>query len=203
MAAFIVLEGGEGSGKSTQAALLVERLRALGLAVTQTFEPGATARGAKIREMLLADDTSVDARAELLLMVADRAQHVAEVIRPALDRGDWVVSDRFEPSTLAYQGVGRGLGVGQVGAVSEFARGDVKADLVVVLDVSEEEAAHRRPTPRDRMERAGDEFHAKVRAAYRELAADRGWRIVDGVGSADDVADRVWHVVQAHCEVIR
>jgi dTMP kinase len=195
---FVVLEGGEGSGKSTQAALLAERLRAAGFEVVPTFEPGATARGAALRSALLDDDSPLDARAELLLMAADRAQHVAEVVAPALARGAVVVCDRFSPSTLAYQGVGRGLGVDVVDAIDAVAAGDARPDVVVVLDVPDSVARARRPDSRDRLERAGDEFHSVVRAAYRDLAASRGWVLVDGSAEPSVVAESVWSAVEPH-----
>ena len=194
--AFIVLEGGEGSGKSTQARLLCDWLRAAGHGVTQTFEPGATARGARIRQLLLDDDAPLDPRAELLLMAADRAQHVHEVVLPALAANTIVVSDRFEPSSLAYQGVGRGLGVETVAEMSAFARAGLEPDLVVVLDVADAVAAQRRPIATDRMERAGADFHAAVRSAYRTLAIERGWVVVDGDGTPEVVAQRVRDVVE-------
>ncbi len=193
---FVVLEGGEGSGKSTQVERLAARLREAGVDVVTTFEPGATARGAALRGLLLDDAAPLDPRAELLLMIADRAQHVAEVVRPALAAGNVVVSDRFTPSTLAYQGVGRGLGVAAVAALSEFATGGLEPDLVVVLDVADEVAARRRPVAGDRMEHAGAEFHSRVRAAYRDLAPANGWVLVDGNGDIDTVAATVWSVVE-------
>jgi dTMP kinase len=196
---FVVLEGGDGSGKSTQVALLVERLRERGDDVVATFEPGATPAGAAIRAVLLGGEARVDPVAETLLMAADRAQHVSEVIRPALDRGAWVVSDRHVPSTLAYQGVVRGVGVDVVDRVNRFATDGVEPDLVVLLDVDDGTAAVRRAggdrDPADRMEREAAEFHSAVRAAYRSLAADRGWAVVDGSATRDDVAARVWAVV--------
>jgi dTMP kinase len=193
--AFIVLEGGEGSGKSTQARLLADRVRADGREVVETFEPGGTARGAALRAALLDDDSPLDAHAELLLMAADRAQHVAEVIAPALARGAVVVCDRFSPSTLTYQGVGRGLGVDVVDAVDSLATRDAQPDIVIVLDVADEIARSRVPAARDRLERAGDEFHSIVRAAYRDLAPSRGWKIVDGSAEPSAVAEAVWAVV--------
>jgi dTMP kinase len=194
--AFIVLEGGEGSGKSTQVARLVERLRASGREVVQTFEPGATPFGASVRQLMLHDAEAVNPRAELLLVASDRAQHVEEVIAPALARGAVVVSDRYSPSTLAYQGVARGLGVEIVSEVCRFAEGDVSPDVVVVLDVSDEVAASRATAEPDRMERAGEDFHAMVRAAYRTLAGHHGWVVVDGSGSIDAVAAAVWTAVE-------
>jgi dTMP kinase len=189
--AFIVLEGGEGSGKSTQVALLAERLRFRGCEVVETFEPGGTARGARLRAALLDDDTPLDPHAELLLMAADRAQHVAEVIAPAVARGAVVVCDRFSPSTLVYQGVARGLGIDVVSSVDGLAARDAPPDVVIVLDVPDAVALERRPEARDRFERAGAAFHATVRAAYRDLAGARGWIVVDGSGTPDAVAEAV------------
>ncbi len=197
MAAFIVFEGGDGSGKSTQARMLAESLTGRGLDVVLTFEPGATPRGAQIRALLLGDESAIDARTELLMMLADRAQHVAEVVRPALARDAIVISDRFEPSSLAYQGVGRGLGVEVVSELSAFARGGVDPDVVLLLDVSDEVAAARRPVAEDRIEKAGAEFHSRVRASYRDLALRFGWTIINGEGSPEAVAARVGTCVGA------
>jgi dTMP kinase len=181
-----VFEGGEGSGKSTQAALLAARLGAV-----LTREPGGTEWGRRIRSLVLdaAVATPLDARAEALLMAADRAQHVAEVIRPALARGVDVVSDRFTGSTLAYQGFARGLPVSELVELSSWATGGLEADLVVLLDVPADVAATRMKPAADRMESAGDEFHWRVNEGYRALAAgDPGrWRVVDGSGSVAEV----------------
>jgi dTMP kinase len=195
---FIVFEGGEGSGKSTQAAMLARRLRADGRDVVETFEPGGTERGARLRSVLLDDESPLDPRAELLLMAADRAQHVNEVIAPSLARGAIVVCDRFSPSTLVYQGVARGLGVEAVEAVDRFAAAGSEADVVVVLDVSEAVAGDRRPEARDRFERAGADFHVAVRRAYRDLAPDRGWVVIAGDGAPEAVAALVWEAVAPH-----
>lgn len=192
---FIVLEGGEGSGKSTQARLLAEALRAAGRRVVLTFEPGATERGREWRRTLLDDHRPLDPRAELLLMNADRAQHVADVIRPALDRCDVVICDRHSPSSIVYQGVARGLGADLVASVCGVATAEVVPDLVLVLDVSEEVAAERCTSAPDRIERAGDGFHARVRAAYRDLAAAYGWTIIDGNHTPEGVAASVWAAV--------
>ncbi len=193
---FVVLEGGEGSGKSTQAERLAAWLRAQGREVVLTFEPGDTTVGAQIRDVLLHGDDAVEPHAELLLMLADRAQHVAEVIRPALARGAVVICDRYSPSTLAYQGGGRGLGVDVVSALDRFATGGLVPDVVIVLDV---DAAHS-ARDRDRLERAGDAFHDRVRAVYRDLAAQHGWYVVDGNGSVDDVEATVRAIVSARVQ---
>jgi dTMP kinase len=194
---FIVIEGGEGVGKSTQVLRLAATLRATGREVVVTYEPGDTKTGAELRAVLLHADAPLDAHAELLLMLADRAQHVAEVVRPALERGALVVCDRYAPSTLAYQGVARGLGVSEVEQLSSWAAAGVEPDAVVVLDVPDAIAEARVSADRDRFERAGDDFHARVRAAYRDLGPTRGWLIVAADGSPDEVAARVLDALAA------
>jgi len=184
---FVVLEGGDGSGKSTQSRRLAAWLREQGVEVVETFEPGATDAGAAIRELLLHRPDPIDPVAEALLMAADRAQHVATVIRPALARGAWVLSDRFLPSSLVYQGVVRGLGVDAVAELNRMAVADVTPDLVVLLDVSDAVAEARRGSVSDRLEAEGAAFHASVRAAYRDLAPARGWVVVDANADLDDV----------------
>ena len=189
----VAFEGGEGSGKSTQAALLAHRLGAV-----LTHEPGATALGQRIRQLVLdADGPPVDDRTEALLMAADRAQHVAEVIRPALARGDDVVTDRFSGSTLAYQGCGRGLDLDDLAWLSRWAADGVEADLVVLLDVPAAVVAGRKAGSRDRMEAEADEFHERVARGYRALAAAQRsrWAMVDGTGTVEEVAERVFAVV--------
>ena len=192
---FIVLEGGDGSGKSTQATRLVARLQDAGREVVVTREPGGTQVGARIRALVLGGGT-IDPATEALLIAADRAEHVASVIRPALERGAVVVSDRFVPSSLAYQGVARGLGVEEIARLSEWATGGLRPDLVVVLDVPAEEAVRRREGPQDRMEREPAEFRALVNKAYRDLADQFGWSVVDGTADVDDVAERIWSLIQ-------
>lgn len=192
---FITFEGGEGSGKSTQARRLAARIDAV-----LTFEPGGTDIGARVRELLLDPATrGLADRAEALLMVADRAQHVAEVIGPALDDGRHVVCDRFSGSTLAYQGYGRGLDVGELATVSAWAAAGREPDLVVLLDVPTELARTRLAEVPDRFERAGDAFHERVVHGFRSLAAadpDR-WVVVDGSGPVDEVEQLVWDQVAA------
>ena len=185
----LAFEGGEGSGKSTQAALLARSLGAV-----LTHEPGGTEIGRRIRQLVL-DPTAagLDSRAEALLMAADRAQHVAEVIRPALERGQDVVSDRYSGSTLAYQGYGRGLPLDDLAEVSRWAAAGLEPDVVVLLDVPAAVAMTRRCGSSDRMEAEGEAFHARVMDGYRALAAaDPGrWVVVDGTGSIEEVAARV------------
>jgi dTMP kinase len=197
---FIVFEGGEGTGKSTQAALLAARLGAV-----LTHEPGGTVVGARIRAIVLDPGvgTTLDVRAEALLMAADRAQHVAEVIRPALAGGVDVVSDRFAGSTLAYQGFARGLPIDELSRMSAWATDDLEPDLVILLDVPESVAASRMVGAPDRMEAAGDEFHRKVAEGYRALAASQPgrWVVVEGSGTVEEVEARVVGVVAASAAV--
>lgn len=186
---FIVFEGGEASGKSTQAARLAKRLGAV-----LTRQPGGTIIGMALREILLAPSTiALDARAETLLMAADRAQHVAEVIRPALLEGRDVVCDRYAYSSMAYQGFGRGLDPGDVGRMSGWATGELWPDLVVLLDVNETVAAARMHRDLDRFEQAGPAFHERVREGFRTLAADDPdrWLVIDASLSVEDVGAAV------------
>jgi len=188
---FIVLEGGEAAGKSTQARLLADRLGAV-----LTREPGGTLLGERVRELLL--DVSIGPvapRAELMLVLAARAAHVAEVIRPALESGRDVVCDRFDGSTLAYQGYGRGLPLGDVTRACEVAADGVAADCTVLVCVGSVVAARRRERELDRIEAEDEAFHERVRSGYRELADARGWIVVDGDAPADAVAERVAEAV--------
>jgi dTMP kinase len=190
---FIAFEGGEGCGKSTQAALLAERLDAV-----LTFEPGDTVIGARLRKLLLDPETkNLDGRAEALLMAADRAQHVAEVIRPALDGGRDVVTDRYVGSSIAYQGYGRGLPVDGVRTVSAFAHDGLEPDVVVFLRLPHEDAQARLGSSPDRMEAAGNDFHERVLAGYEAQAVDEPdrWVTIDGAGSIEEVAEAVLHAV--------
>jgi dTMP kinase len=188
---FVVFEGGEACGKSTQAARLAARRDAV-----LTREPGGTPLGERIRSLFL-DPASgvVDARAEALLVAAARAQHVTDVIAPALASGRDVVSDRFIGSSLAYQGFGRGLDVDAVRELSRFATGGLEPDVYVLLEVPADVARVRLGDDHDRMEAAGDEFHDRVHAGYAELARRDGWLVVDGSGSIDEVERSVWEAV--------
>jgi len=200
VAVWIALEGGEGSGKSTQARRLADALDAV-----LTREPGGTPVGARIREVLL--DPSVDAldaRAEALLMAADRAEHVRTVVRPALKAGRDVVSDRSAWSSLAYQGYGRGLDLGELRRLSDWAMRGRWPDLAVLIRVPAEIAAERlaRAGRRaDRLEAAGAVFHQRVREGFEALAAGEPdqWAVVDGVGTEDEIAVRVLAAVRDRC----
>jgi dTMP kinase len=191
----IALEGIDGCGKSTQARLLADGLGAL-----LTFEPGATALGASLRTLLLDPDRpAVAERTEALLMAADRAEHVAHVVRPALARGEWVVTDRYSASTLAYQGHGRGLDLGELSRLIEWATGGLAPDLTVLVVVDPAVGLARRSgSVEDRIEAEGDGFRQRVADGYRVLADqhDIPWLVVDGGGTIDEVAALVWNGVQ-------
>ena len=199
---FITFEGGEGCGKSTQVRRLKEALEREGIEVVLTREPGGTWLSEEIRHLI--KDQATDApcdRSELLLFLAARAQLVRNVIRPALEAGKWVVSDRFSDSTLAYQGYGRGLPLDILRTANDFACDGLKPDLTLLLDVAPETAAARMRgreaatnTTADRIERAGDAFHARLRIGFAELAKAEPGRIVtiDANGTPDEVWEGVW-----------
>ena len=185
---FVSLEGPDGVGKTTQAALLAERLRATGLEVVQCREPGGTGLGERVRAVLLDPEATMGDRAEALLFAAARAELTEAVIAPALARGAWVVCDRFIDSSLVYQGLARGLGLESIRAVSLFATGGVLPARTLVLH-----GVDRRDDEPDRMEAAGADFHARVAEGFLELAAlepDRV-RLIDARGSVDEVAARI------------
>lgn len=182
---FIVLEGPEGAGKSVQATRLAEWLRARGLTVVQTREPGGTATGDEIRAILLqSDHLHLQAETEALLMSAARAQHVREVLTPALDRGDAIVCDRYVDSTYAYQGGGRMLDMPQLAAIQQFATGGLAPDLCILLDLPVEVGLRRRHGDAEQINRIDREslaFHQRVRQTFLELAqADPStWVVID------------------------
>jgi dTMP kinase len=191
--ALIAFEGVEGAGKSTQLDLLRRELERRGHEVVITREPGGTPVGERVRAVLLDPAVELDPRAEALLFAAARAQLVAQVIRPALERGAVVLCDRYLDSSLAYQGQARGLGRRPVEEVNRFATGGLLPDLVVLLDLDPAEGFDRRAERRDRIEAEDLGFHHRVRDAFRELAAgdpDR-FAVVDAAAPADPVAAAV------------
>lgn len=188
---FITFEGGDGAGKTTQAELLASWIAERGIEVVRTREPGGTRLGVALRELLLHGD-HVDARAEALLYAADRAQHVATVVRPALERGAAVVQDRYIDSSLAYQGAGRPLDATQVRRISEWATDGLWPHLTVLLDVDPALAVERREQDggrADRLEAEAREFHRAVREGFRALAAadpDR-YLVLDAARPVDEL----------------
>ncbi len=196
---FVVLEGGEGVGKSTHALLLTEWFTSLGLSFTCAREPGGTRLGEAVREVLLHHrDLDIPAESELLLMLAARAAFVRDVVRPALERGEIMLADRFEYSTFVYQGIGRGLGLERARELNAFATGGVRPDLVVVLDLSPERAAARRVGRReDRIEGEGQAFLARIHEGYRTVAArDDHAVLVDADGTPEEVQTRIRQILK-------
>lgn len=196
---FIVFEGGEGTGKSTQVTVLVERLRLSGYDVVATREPGGSAISESIRNLILQDGSAgMSPRCEALLFAAARAEHVSSLIRPALERGAVVVSDRFIDSSIAYQGVGRGLGQQEIARISRWATDDVAADLTVLLDVDPVIGLARAQDP-NRLEAEDLAFHVSVQEAFLKLAREdpSGHVVVPADRTPDQVADEVWRAVES------
>lgn len=204
---FITLEGPEGGGKTTQAKKLLAHLKESGRSVVYTREPGGTPTGEVIRDILQHDKAKepVDPTAEVLLFAASRAQHVGRVIRPALERGDWVVCDRFADSTLAYQGYGRGFDIEQIIAINDFAIDGARPDLTILLDVDLGVGFDRlkkrkaeKSNPLDRIESEALSFHEKVRAGYLQMAQrwPERFRVVNAMRDPDVIADEIWEIVQ-------
>ncbi|MDQ3811100.1 MAG: dTMP kinase [Chloroflexota bacterium] len=200
---FLTFEGIEGSGKSLQARLLVERLARNGIDALHTREPGSTPLGDHLRELVLVrDDLRPDARAEALLMCTSRAQLVAEVISPALASGRVVVCDRFADSTLVYQGFGRGLDIAELCSVISFATAGLRPDMTLLLDVPVETGLRRKHAQPahsawNRFEAEAAAFHERVRAGYRTLAAQEPlrWRCFDAQQTPAVLAEDIWRAV--------
>ncbi len=205
MSLFITFEGPEGSGKSTQVRFLVEWLKERGFSVLSTREPGGTAIGNAVRQVLLdIRHTGMRPRTEVFLFSAARAQLVDEVIRPFLESGGVVVSDRYADSTLAYQGYGHGMDLGMLRRISEFATGGLWPDLTIYLDVPVEEGLRRKRKANsrgegelNRLDMADVEFHRRVRNGYLALAESdpARWRVLDGTKPADALRDEIEKVV--------
>lgn len=195
----VVFEGGEGAGKTTQIAKLKDFLEARGRRVLVTREPGGTGLGENIRQLLLDPDGDVSPRTEALLYAADRAEHVEKVIRPALQRGDIVISDRYIDSSIAYQGLARGLGAEEVRDINRFGTGGLFPDVVFLLDFPADMGLDRSGLT-DRIEQEGLDFHEKVREAYRTLAERYSDRFVtiDAGRSPDDIAAEIQSRVEPY-----
>ena len=187
---FVCFEGGEGSGKSTQARLLQQRLEEQGYAVRLTFEPGDTPVGKEMRRIVLSPETgTLSHRTEALLYAADKAEHVDTVVQPALDRGEVVITDRYVDTTLAYQGAGRELVVSEVEAVARWATHGLRPHLTVVLDVDPKEGLGRFEG-RDRIEAESLDFHERARQSFLDLAAadPDHYLVLDARAAVEDIA---------------
>lgn len=193
---FITFEGGDGSGKSTQLALLVDWMQQEGQTVVVSREPGGTELGLVLRDIVLHRRGEIAPRAEALLYAADRAQNIATKVRPALERGEVVVQDRYLDSSVAYQGAGRVLGGGEVREVSLWATEGLLPDLTILLDLDETTGRARlgERTKFDRLEAEEDDFHALVRAAYLALAAEEPLRFL--VVDAREPVDLIAEIIQ-------
>ncbi len=200
---FITFEGGEGTGKSTQASLLAERLRGYGLGVVVTREPGGSPGAEAIRHVVLAGAAQpLGSHAEAILFAAARDDHLSQLIRPALEAGRWVICDRFADSTRIYQGVLGNVDPRVISSLERITVGDTKPDVTVILDAPAElglgrASGRRGDSGTDRFEGETLEFHNKLREAYRELAERESDRcvLIDASGEAQAVADAVWAVV--------
>jgi dTMP kinase len=205
---FITFEGGEGSGKSTQAKLLAEKLRALGVGVKLTREPGGSPAAEAIRHILLSGAAKpLGAEAEAMLFAAARDDHLVTTIRPALEKGIWVISDRFADSTRVYQGTLGEVDPRLIRRLERIIIGDTWPDLTFILDVPADEglrrAHHRRGESEiDRFESENTEFHSKLREAYRQLAASEPARcvLIDSTQPKEKVAEQIWSVVNTRLD---
>lgn len=194
---FVVIEGGEGSGKSTQTRLLAKRLRDVGRDVVETFEPGDSAVGAHIRSLLLDPGFAPTPVTEVLLYAADRAEHVRTVVRPALEAGTDVVCDRFLWSSLAYQGIARGLGADLVSGANADAVDGCEPDLTIVLDIDPAVGLSRTGHEPDRIEAESLGFHELVRRGFRDLAAVNDAVVIDASQEREDVERACWDAAAA------
>lgn len=191
---FITFEGADGCGKTTQRGLLADYLTQKGFDVLITREPGAKGLGEKLREILLNYDGEVSSNCEAFLFLADRAQHIDTIVKPALESGKIVLCDRHTDSTLAYQGYGRGVNLEQIKMLNNLATSGLKPDLTFVFDVDVETSMARVGKNKDRMESAGREFHEKVRMGYLEIAKQEPERIK--VISSKDTIENIFEQVK-------
>ncbi len=194
---FITFEGGDGCGKSTQLELVKKYLEERGFKTLTTREPGSIGLGQKLREVLLHYDGDVAPRAEAFLFLADRAQHIAKIVKPAVNDGVIVLCDRHTDSSVAYQGYGRGEDIEQINMLNNLATQGIKPDLTLLFDVSTEVAQTRVGNEKDRMESAGIEFHKKVRQGYLEIAKNEPQRIkvIDSNVTIEEVFAQVKKVI--------
>jgi dTMP kinase len=201
MALFITFEGGEGSGKSSQAEELRRWLSTQGIPAILTHEPGGTELGEKISDLVKwAQNTDISPMTELLLFNASRAQHVKEVIRPALYEGKAVICDRFDDSTTAYQSYGRGLDLEMVKSINDTATGGLRPNLTVLLDISVKDGLARKSGEKlDRFEKEDLDFHRKVREGYLKLADEERerWLVIDAMQSRESISELIFERVQS------
>jgi dTMP kinase len=195
---FIAFEGGDGAGKSTQVRLLAQALRARGRTVLVTRQPGGTELGAAIRDLVLHGD-HVSPRAEALLFAADKAHHVDELVRPALERGEVVLTDRYTDSSVAYQGAGRDLGATEVHDLQMWAVNDLVPVLTVIVDITAAEGRRRRGGTHDRLESEADAFHEAIRQHFLTMAAEHPQRylVLDGTEPPEHLHEQVMARLEA------
>jgi dTMP kinase len=199
MALFITFEGGEGSGKSTQASLLYRYLKKRNIPSLLTHEPGVTSLGKKIARLLKwSQGTDISPAAELLLFNTSRAQLVTEIIKPALQNGITVICDRFADSTTAYQGYGRNLDLAIVKAVNEVGMSGLDPDITFLLDTPVEKGLSRKTKNEDRFEKEASAFHQRVRDGYLKLAGQepKRWCVIDAAKSKEEIAGIIWDRVK-------
>ena len=203
MSLFITFEGGEGSGKSTQAGVLYRRLSKMGIPALLTHEPGGTPLGKQLRRWLKGE-REIDPQTELLLFNASRAQLVSRVIRPALEKGTVVICDRFADSTTVYQGYGRGLDFALIEAVNNIATQGLRPDLTVLLDVTVEQGLDRKSL-RDRFEREEAAFHQRVRQGYLEMAKREPgrWLVIDASLPRKEITRLIWERMEPILKNVR
>jgi dTMP kinase len=194
--AFIVFEGGEGSGKTTHARALANRLRRLGLPVVSTHEPGGTPLGNRLRRWVKWGE-GVTTQTELFLILSSRSQLLNTVIRPALEKGSIVICDRYDASTFAYQGYGRGMDMDFLKTVNSFVTDGLHPDLTVLLDISAEQGLARKKMKPDTFEREELLFHRKVREGYLKMAAadPERWMVIDATLSKEKIREMIWEWV--------
>ncbi len=204
MSLFITVEGGEGGGKSTNMIYIADYLKAKGYEVVETREPGGTALGEKLRNLLLDKNISnMDCSTELLLMFATRAQHIAEVIKPALDAGKWVLCDRFTDATYAYQGGGRNIPMERIAVLEDWVQGELRPDLTLLLDIPVEEGMKRATLrgEKDRFEQEQISFFERVRQRYLAMAAQQPnrYRIINAAQTLECVQSDIKQVLEEVC----